>query len=273
VRPRESRRSKESRRSYEFPPSPDSRGSRAQRYAEREEQKFVLNRDDMENAERRDILTRLNIYKQRRLIVARTFTLKSDIEEMRMEVGRIELDERRKNGAKKQRRWFLGGCGVVKFVFNRKEMPASLRGSMEGLVDHMLGCIDEFETVFELAAVNHPNMLNVGSSRTFVLDMGFVFGSQMLAFLVLNKSNAKKQEIDMAAMTQKVRDEITQKQQLAQHQVQVQQEYAAAGGIGGVVADRTPPTITVTDPKQSKPVSSKPVTRKNGKAVLEIQID
>jgi len=140
-----------------------SRESRiSRRRDDRENEEFVLNHEDMENAEKRDIMTRLNIYKQRGLIVAHTFTLKSDIEEMRLEVERIELEECKKNGAKKMRQWLLGGCGLIQYVFNRPEMPALLRGRMDGFVDHILRCIDEFEAVFELAAVIHPNLLSLG---------------------------------------------------------------------------------------------------------------
>jgi len=38
--------------------------------------------------------------------------------------------------------------------------------------------------------------------------LGFVFGTQLVIFLFLIKSSAKKQEMDMAALAQKVRDEV-----------------------------------------------------------------
>jgi len=69
----------------------------------------------------------------------------------------------------------------------------------------------------------------------------------------------------MAQQQQQHQVQVQQHLQMQQLQ-QMQQQYAVAGSI---VADRTPPTVTVMEPQQAAK-GNKPTTRKNGKAVLSI---
>lgn len=153
---------------------------------------FGMDNSLMEEAEKQDILGRLHTLRQRGVRLSKNYTPRSSIQELRMEMGRIEHEEETKRAVMRLRRWLMAGVSGMQWVTSQKFTPKFARGRLNGFSDYVLGSIEDYDPVFESMSERYGGVIGIGSSGNPMLDLFILLGTQMVMFVFLqHQANVK----------------------------------------------------------------------------------
>ena len=158
---------------------------------------FNLNKQEMEEAEKSDLLSRFHILKSNGTKLSKNYTTRSSLNELRMEMGRIEHQHTTKRSVQKLRRYLLTFASGSQFVTNSKYAPKIVRGKLDGFSDHVLGSIEDYDSIFEDMSEKYGGKSGIGSTGNPIVDLGVMMLSQIFLFIFMNhKTPAKPLTVD-----------------------------------------------------------------------------
>lgn len=156
-----------------------------------------ISQKEAEEAEKNDLLARFHILRQRGIILSKNFTSKSSLQEMRMEMGRIEHENKMARSIRINRRFCLmGASGLTKLTDNYA--PSVLRGRWHGFDKHMLDCIEDFDEPFERLSEQYGGVVTALSGGNPLMEIIVLFLYQFITYAVTNKGEHAKTKDDMA---------------------------------------------------------------------------
>jgi len=109
---------------------------------------FGLTNDELEEAEKQDILGRLHSLRMKGSVLSKNFTLRSSLAELRMEMGRLESENDTKRSVQRMRRWLMAGASGLQYVSNTKFAPMFMKGKFDGFSDYVLSSIEDYDVIF-----------------------------------------------------------------------------------------------------------------------------
>ena len=163
---------------------------------------FGLSDDDMDLAEKQDLLNRFHILKSGGTKLTKNYTIKSSLSELRMEMGRIEHDREKGYAMLKLRRQTLAFCGGAEKLIGSRIVPKVARGRLNGFSEFVLDNLNEYDPVFEKLSERYGGFLGGGSTGNPILDLAIVMGSQIMMFMIMQYTSSSREPTE---------DEIRQK--------------------------------------------------------------
>ncbi len=147
-----------------------------------------------EEAERQDLLRRFNILRARGVQV-KNFTQRSNLKDMKLEMGRLEYEKQAKQSIQLNRRWFLAGsAGVAKLT--NKYGPNKLKGRWQGFDDYVLNSIGDYDNAFERMAEHYGGFVSTLTGGNPIWEIAVLFTWQffMYGFLTDGAQTARANE-------------------------------------------------------------------------------
>lgn len=140
-----------------------------------------MSKHEAEEVEKNDLLARFHVLRQRGVHLAKNFTPKSGLTEMRLEMGRIEHEASMGKAVKINRRWFLAGAaGLSKATDNFG--PNITRGRWHGFDKHLLAQIDDFNDPFERLSEHYGGVVGAVTGGNPLWEIGVLFVYQFLMY-------------------------------------------------------------------------------------------
>lgn len=144
-----------------------------------------LSDQELEEAEKQDILARLAAMRARGVKLSKNYTMRSSLKELQTEMGRIEHEQDTARSVQRLRRWLLAGVSGVQYATNTKYAPKFAKGKLNGFSDYVLGSITDFDPVFERMSERYSGVIGVGNSGNPLVDLLMLLGSQIVMFLFM----------------------------------------------------------------------------------------
>lgn len=157
---------------------------------QRKNNPFGLTNDELEEAEKQDILGRLHSLRMKGSVLSKNFTLRSSLAELRMEMGRLEAENDTKRAVQRMRRWLMAGASGLQYITNAKFAPAFIKGKFDGFSDYILSSIEDYDVIFEKLAQKYGGLL--GSTGKPLVDLLILLASQILLFLFMQSKTGVK---------------------------------------------------------------------------------
>jgi hypothetical protein len=155
---------------------------------------YGLSQDELDEAERQDILARFHAMKaEGKVKFSKNYTAKSPLPELVMEMGRIEHQREKEYEMLKIRRQMLVFCGGAERLVKAKFVPKNFRGRLNGFSDYTLSNLKEYDPVFERMTEKYSGILGGGSSGNPLLDLAMVMGTQLFMFFFMNASSSSRE--------------------------------------------------------------------------------
>ena len=151
---------------------------------------FGLTNDELEEAEKQDILGRLHSLRMKGSVLSKNFTLRSSLAELRMEMGRLEAENDTKRAVMRMRRWLMAGASGLQYLTNAKFAPVFIKGKFDGFSDYVLSSIEDYDVIFEKLAQKYGGLL--GSTGKPLVDLLILLASQVLLFLFMQSKTGVK---------------------------------------------------------------------------------
>lgn len=153
---------------------------------------FGLDQSQLEEAEKQDILARLQTMRARGMQLSKNYTMRSSLAELRLEMGRIEHQHDTARSVARLRRWLMAGVSGAQWATNTKVAPKFVKGRLNGFSDYVLGSIEDYDSIFERMSEKYGGVLGVGSTGNPIADLFMLMGTQMLMFIFMHhKAGAK----------------------------------------------------------------------------------
>ena len=157
---------------------------------QRKSNPFGLTNDELEEAEKQDILGRLHSLRMKGSTLSKNFTLRSSLAELRLEMGRLEREHEAKRAVQRMRRWLLAAASGLQYITSTKYAPLFIRGKFDGFSAYVLSSIEDYDAVFEQISQKYGALL--GSTGKPLLDLGLLLASQVLLFLFMQSKAGTK---------------------------------------------------------------------------------
>jgi len=136
-----------------------------------------------EEIEKADLLMRFHTLRGRGVRMAKTFTMKSSLQEMRLEAGRIEHEEQLGRAVKSSKRWLMVVTSVLTKVTNRYG-PAFLRGALDGFDKHLQASMTTLEPILERVSEEYGGVLTAFTGGDPLKEMLLELGVMLVSFVV-----------------------------------------------------------------------------------------
>jgi hypothetical protein len=150
----------------------------------------------MEEAEKRDILGRLQGLKMKGAQLSKNFTYKSSLKEMQIEIGRLEHEEESKRSVQRLRRWLMAFVSGAQFVTNHRLAPSFVRGKLTGFSDYVLSSIEDYDVIFQSIAERYGGVVGIGSTGKPLVDLGLLLLTQLLMFMIMAHKSSKPPSVE-----------------------------------------------------------------------------
>ncbi len=145
---------------------------------------YGLNKEDMEEAEKQDLITKFYILKSQGVRFTKHFTINSSLSEMRMEMGRIEHERKKKQSIKSlETKLLLGSSGLEKLM-TAPFLPKMVRGKLNGFSKYAQLNVGQFADIFDELTENYGGFLITGRHGNPIIDMFVLIAKQIAAFIV-----------------------------------------------------------------------------------------
>lgn len=154
-----------------------------------------LSKKEAEEAEKNDLLARFHILKQRGVHLSKNFSNKSSLNEMRMEMGRIEHESRVERSVQINRRWFLAGASALSKVTDNYA-PSMVRGKWHGFDKYVLNSINDYDAPFERLSEHYGGVVSAltGGNPLWEILVLFAYQFVVYGFMTNGASQAKANE-------------------------------------------------------------------------------
>lgn len=146
---------------------------------------FDMEDAELEEAEKQDILARMHTLKMKGVRLSKNYTPRSSLNELRMEIGRIEHEHEMKRSIQKLRRYLLMFVAGLQKLTNMKQMPALVRGRLNGYSDYVMNSIEEYDPAFERLSEKYGGVVGLGSTGNPLMDIGLLMLMQMVMFIFI----------------------------------------------------------------------------------------
>lgn len=158
---------------------------------------FGISDEQMEEAEKQDILARLFAMRSRGVKLSKNYTARSSLSELRLEMGRIEHEQHTQKSVQRLRRYLLMGVSGVQYASNTKYSPRFAQGKLNGFSDYVLSSIDDYDGIFEQMSERYGSLIGVGQSGNPLVDLLMLTLSQVAMFLFMqHKAGVKPPSAD-----------------------------------------------------------------------------
>lgn len=150
---------------------------------------------DAEEAEKSDLLARFHLLKQRGIHVAKTYTPKSSLNEMRMEMGRIEHEAQVAQAIKNSRRLLISGVSAFETLTNNYG-PRQTRGKFYKVSAFVTESIKDYDPAFERMTEHYGGIIGAITGGNPIYEIAATLGFQLMmyAFFYRGSENAAANE-------------------------------------------------------------------------------
>jgi hypothetical protein len=150
-----------------------------------------------DEAEKQDILARLHIVKARGIRLTKNYTAKSTLQELRMEMGRIEHEAETNRSVQRLRRWLMAGVSGAEYASSSNYAPKVAKNRLHGFSTYVLDSIEDYDPAFERMSEKYGGVLGIGSTGNPLADIAILMLTQMCMFMfVEHKSEVKPPTAD-----------------------------------------------------------------------------
>lgn len=154
-----------------------------------------MSKEEAEEAEKSDLLARFHFLKQRGVHLSKNYTPKSSLNEMRMEMGRIEHEEQMARAVTINRRWFLTGASLLSKATDRYG-PNLTRGRWHGFDKYVLNSINDYDQPFERLSEHYGGVVSAitGGNPLWEIIVLFTYQFVMYGFVSGGADQARANE-------------------------------------------------------------------------------
>jgi hypothetical protein len=140
-----------------------------------------MSKAEAEEAEKNDLLARFHFLKQRGVHLSKNFTPKSGLNEMRMEMGRIEHEQQMARAVTINRRWFLTGASLLSKATDRYG-PNLTKGRWHGFDKYVLNSIQDYDEPFERLSEHYGGVVSALTGGNPLWEIIVLFGYQFIMY-------------------------------------------------------------------------------------------
>lgn len=148
-----------------------------------------MTKEEAEAAEKNDLLHRFHYLRQRGVHVSKNFTEKSNLNEMRMEMGRIEHEEQVERAIRINRRWALASAALVQDVTDNSRMPTLIRGKFNGFNRYLLQNIEEFDSAFERLSERYGGVIGAITGGNPLYEIVSLFAYHLVMYYLFYRGS------------------------------------------------------------------------------------
>lgn len=238
---------------------------------------FGMSDAEAEQAEKRDILARLHILKQRGTRLSKNYTTSSTLNELRMEMGRLEHEAETTRTVQRLRRWLLAGVSGMEYASNSKYSPRFAKGKLNGFSTYVVDSIEDYDHAFERMGEQYGGVMGIGSTGNPLTDIFMLMLTQAFMFIFIeHKIGAKPPTADeikkdhpdlirtaAREMAEKMRQEERQQEMevsrareearqawLQQFHTPAQEHHGVSNGLAQMMQGMAPAQVTAQPPMQ-----------------------
>jgi hypothetical protein len=192
-----------------------------------------LSTKDSEEAEKADLMARFHFLKQRGTHFAKNYTAKSSLNEMRMEMGRIEHEAQVGRAIKINRRFLLAGVSAVENVSNNYG-PKMVRGKLYRVSHFVNDSIKDYDSAFERMSEEYGGVVGAITGGNPLYEIGFTALYQMFTYAMFYRgaeSAKANEELTIEDIKKRFPDLVKEagqqyaREQQQQHQSPPPQQY------------------------------------------------
>lgn len=140
-----------------------------------------LSKRESEEAEKNDLLARFHILKQRGVHLSKKFTDKSSLNEMRMEMGRIEHENNVAKSIQINRRFFMASTSALTKVTDNYA-PNMIRGRWHGFDKYVLNSINDYDEPFERLSEHYGGVIGAITGGNPLWEIFVLFAYQFVSY-------------------------------------------------------------------------------------------
>lgn len=141
-----------------------------------------LSKKESEESEKNDLLARFHILKQRGVHLSKNFSNKSSLNEMRMEMGRIEHENNVAKSIKINRRFFMASTSGLTKLTDGKYAPNLIRGKWHGFDKYVLNSIDDYDEPFERLSEHYGGVIGAITGGNPLWEIFVLFAYQFVNY-------------------------------------------------------------------------------------------
>ena len=158
---------------------------------------FGMSDKETDNQEKLDILARLHILKQRGTRLSKNYTVSSTLNELRMEMGRIEHEAETTRNVQRLRRWLLAGVSGMEYASASKYAPKFARNKLNGFSTYVVDGIQDYDPAFEQMGEKYSGVMGIGSTGNPLTDIFMLMMTQAFMFIFIeHKVGTKPPTLD-----------------------------------------------------------------------------
>lgn len=136
---------------------------------------------DAEEAEKADLLARFHFLRQRGTHISKNYTAKSSLNEMRLEIGRIEHENQVKRAVKMNQRFLLAGVSAVENISNNYG-PKVTKGKLYRVSHFVQESIHDYDSAFERMAEEYGGVVGAITGGNPIYEIVFTALYQMFIY-------------------------------------------------------------------------------------------
>jgi hypothetical protein len=154
-----------------------------------------LTSEESEGAEKSDLLARFHLLKQRGVRVSKPYTVKSSLNEMRLEMGRIEHEAQVAQSIKVNRRVLMAGVSAFESLTDSYG-PGAVRGKFHRVSHYVSNSIKDYDGAFESMAEHYGGVIGAVTGGNPLYEIGATLVYQMIMYAAFYRGaeNAKANE-------------------------------------------------------------------------------
>ncbi len=192
---------------------------------------------EAEEAEKSDLLSKFYVLKQQGHHISKTYTPKSNLNEMRMEMGRIEHERQVANAIKMNRRMLVAGVSAFETATDNYG-PRLVKGKFHRVSHYVTNSIKDYDSAFERLSERYGGVIGAISQGNPMYEIAFTLVYQMITYAAFFRgAETAKANEELTAETMKQRfPEILRQAveaELAARQYQYQQAHQGHQGQQG----------------------------------------
>ena len=140
-----------------------------------------MSKQEGEEAEKNDLLARFHFLRQRGVHITKNYGPKSSLNEMRMEMGRIEHEQQMHRAIKINRRWFMLGASMLTNATDNYG-PRLTRGRWHGFDKYLTTSIEDYDEPFERVSEHYGGIVGALTGGNPLYEIILLFGYQFLVY-------------------------------------------------------------------------------------------
>ena len=140
-----------------------------------------FSKKESEEAEKNDLLARFHILRQRGVHLTKNYSSKSSLNEMRMEMGRIEHENNVAKSIQINRRFFMASTSALTKVTDNYA-PNMVRGKWHGFDKYVLNSINDYDEPFERLSEHYGGVIGAITGGNPLWEIFVLFAYQFVSY-------------------------------------------------------------------------------------------